>query len=136
MRSSKTCASHFPASGLDLLFCRRFKNVFFCSIEGIPDKEGIFAKMQRVVSSHNSYPDKLGVRIIPFMYVAGLRVDQDLLGDVNSYKTQLEELGFTVECLTAEYSGERFHKGLGFYEGIRKAFLDRLRRSLDLMRYC
>ena len=129
-------AANIVYLGLDLLLCRRFKNVFFCSVEGIPDKEGVFAKMQRVISSRNSDPDKLRTRIIPFMYVAGLHVEQDLLGEVNSYKTQLEELGFTVECLTAEYSEERFFKGLGFYEGIRKAFLDRLRRSLDLMRYC
>ncbi|MBE9594927.1 MAG: sirohydrochlorin cobaltochelatase, partial [Proteobacteria bacterium] len=75
-------------------------------------------------------------RIIPFMYVAGLHVEQDLLGKQDSYKSRLEEIGFTVECLIAEYQEERFHKGLGFYEGIRESFLDRLRRSLDLIRFC
>ena len=69
------------------------------------------------------------------MYVAGLHVQEDLLGKQDSYKSRLEENGFTVECLTAEYQGERFHKGLGFYEEIRESFLNRIRRSLDLIRF-
>jgi len=70
------------------------------------------------------------------MYVAGLHVEQDLLGKQDSYKTRLEEIGLTVESLTFQYQGNQFHKGLGFCEGIRESFLDRLRRSLDLIRFC
>jgi len=70
------------------------------------------------------------------MYVAGLHVEKDLLGEDGSYKTRLEEIGLTVESLTVQYQGERFHKGLGFYERIRESFLDRLRRSLDLIKFC
>jgi cobalamin biosynthesis Co2+ chelatase CbiK len=45
----------------------------------------------------------LRARIIPFMYVAGLHIEQDLLGEDGSYKTCLEEIGFTVDCLTVQY---------------------------------
>ena len=113
--------------GLDHLLSRRFSNVSFCSVEGIPDREGVFRKLGE---------SKLIARLIPFMYVAGLHVEQDLLGEQDSYKKRLEEIGFSVECLTVQYQGERFHKGLGFYEGIRESFLDRLRHSLDLIRFC
>ncbi len=51
-------------------------------------------------------------------------------------KTRLEEIGLTVESLTVQYKEERFHKGPGFCEEIRELFLDRLRRSLDLIRFC
>lgn len=122
--------------GLDHLLSRRFSNVSFCSVEGIPDREGVFRKIQGTLSSSHSGENKLRARLIPFMYVAGLHVEQDLLGEQDSYKNRLEEIGFTVECLTVDYQGERFHKGLGFYEGIRESFLDRLRRSLDLIRFC
>ena len=113
--------------GLDHLLSRRFCNVSFCSVEGIPDSEGAFRKLGK---------SKLRARLIPFMYVAGLHVEQDLLGEEDSYKNRLQEIGFTVECLTIQYQGERFYKGLGFYEGIRESFLDRLRRSLDLIKFC
>jgi len=112
--------------GLDHLLSRRFSNVSFCSVEGIPDREGVFRRIGK---------SKLRARLIPFMYVAGLHVEQDLLGKKDSYKNRLEELKFTMECLTVQHQGERFHKGLGFYEGIRESFLARLRRSLDLIRF-
>ena len=122
--------------GLDHLLSRRFSNVSFCSVEGIPDSEGVFRRIQGNFSSPHSGKIKLRSRIIPFMYVTGLHVEQDLLGEQASYKRRLEEIGFTVECLTVEYQGERFYKGLGFYEEIRKFFLDRIRRSLDIIRFC
>ena len=122
--------------GLDHLLSWRFSNVYFCSIEGIPGSKGVFGKIERILSS--SHPGKTGLRarIIPFMYVAGLHVEQDLLGKQGSYKSRLEEIGFSVECLTVEYQEERFYKGLGFYEKTRELFLDRLRRSLDLIKFC
>jgi sirohydrochlorin cobaltochelatase len=122
--------------GLDNFFSRRFSNVCFCSVEGIPDREGVLRKLQATLSSYHPGETGLRARIIPFMYVAGHHVEQDLLGEQDSYKSRLEEIGFTVECLTAEYQEERFHKGLGFYEEIRESFLDRLRRSLDLIKFC
>ena len=120
--------------GLDHLLCRRFSNVFFCSVEGIPDKEGIFRKIEQTLSSSHRGKNRGRARIIPFMYVAGLHVEQDLLGGDDSYKNRLEEIGFTVECSAVDYQGEQFYKGLGFYQGFRESFVDRLRRSLDLMR--
>jgi len=122
--------------GLDHLLSQRFSNVFFCSVEGIPNRKGVFGKIQGTLPSFDADNSKLRARLIPFMYVAGLHVEQDLLGEQNSYKNRLEEIGFSVECLTVQYQGKRFHKGLGFYEGIRESFLDRLRRSLDLIRFC
>ncbi len=113
--------------GLDHLLSRRFSNVSFCSVEGIPDREGVFRWLGK---------SRLRARLIPFMYVAGRHVEEDLLGEGDSYKNRLEEIGFSVECLTVQHQGERFHKGLGFYEAIRESFLDRLRRSLDLIKFC
>ena len=122
--------------GLDHLLSRRFSNVFFCSVEGIPDRKGIFEKIQANLASPQSVKSKLRARLIPFMYVAGLHVEHDLLGERESYKNRLEKIGFAVECLTVQYQGEHFYKGLGFYETIRESFLDRLRRSLDLIKFC
>jgi sirohydrochlorin cobaltochelatase len=122
--------------GLDHLLSQRFSNVYFCSIEGIPGSEGVFGKIERIFSFSHSGKTGLRARIIPFMYVAGLHLEQDLLGKQDSYKTRLEKIGLTVESLTVQYQENQFYKGLGFYEKIRELFLDRLRRSLDLIRFC
>ncbi len=121
--------------GLDNILYKRYSNVFFCTVEGVPDSEGILKKIPENISTTNSGYLPLKARIIPFMYVSGLHVEEDLLGDQDSYKARLEEAGFTVECPTVPYQGEKFYKGLGFYEEIQEAFIERIRRSLELIRF-
>jgi sirohydrochlorin cobaltochelatase len=120
--------------GLAAMLSERYRNVFMCTVEGIPDSRGALNMIMERFSDARSRNTTLKACIIPFMYVAGLHVEEDLLGDQDSYKTRLEEMGFNVECPYVHYNGEQFYKGLGFYEEIRKFFLQRIVRALDLTR--
>ncbi len=114
--------------GLDTLLSYRYDNVFFSTIEGVPGRQSAFRKV------HRKRRDRQKVRIIPFMYAAGLHVEEDLIGEDNSYRTALEDAGIEVDWVPAEYEGVSLPKSLGFYDEIRHCFLERLRRSMELMR--
>ncbi|GBD97481.1 MAG TPA: cobalamin biosynthesis protein CbiK [Nitrospirae bacterium] len=115
--------------GLDNLLSHRYDNVFLSTLEGIPGRESAFRKVQMKKQGWQR------ARLIPFMYVAGLHVEEDLMGEDNSFMTALEETGFEVDWVSAEYEGVSFPKSLGFYDDIPHCFLDRLKRSMELMRF-
>ncbi|MEC4675480.1 MAG: sirohydrochlorin cobaltochelatase [Nitrospirota bacterium] len=115
--------------GLDNLLSHRYDNVFFSTIEGMPGREGVLKKVRGARQGWQR------ARLIPFMYVAGLHVEEDLISENNSYRTALEETGLEVDWVTAGYEGLSFPKSLGFYEEIPYFFLERLRRSMELMRF-
>jgi sirohydrochlorin cobaltochelatase len=121
--------------GLDTMLSMRYRNVSFCTVEGMPDSEGVLNMLQGRFSHAHAGNTTLKARILPFMYVSGLHVEEDLLGNHDSYKTRLEQMGFNVECPVVRHDGEEFYKGLGFYEAIRDSFLDRMRRALELIRF-
>ncbi len=114
--------------GLESLLSYRYDNVFLSTIEGIPDRESAFRKVQMKRQGRRR------ARIIPFMYAAGLHVEEDLIGGDGSFRTALEETGLEVDWVRTEYEGVSFPKSLGFYDDIPHCFLDRLRRSMELMR--
>ncbi len=115
--------------GFDNLLSHRYDNVLFSTIEGIPGREGVLKKV------HVARQGRQRARIIPFMYVAGLHVEEDLIGENNSYRADLKEMGLDVDWVTAGHEGLSFPKSLGFYEEIPHCFLERLRRSIELMRF-
>lgn len=115
--------------GLDNLLSHRYDNVFFSTIEGMPGREGVLKKVRRARQG------RWRARLIPFMYVAGLHVEEDLLGQDNSYRAALEEAGLGVDWVTYAHEGLSFPKSLGFYEEIPHCFLERLRRSMELMKF-
>ena len=116
--------------GLNHLLTYYYDNVFFLTIEGIPGSEIIFKKLLAIDKKQ-----KTKVRIIPFMYVAGLHVQEDLLGSEESYKTRLEDIGFSVQWLTVDHNDNNYPKTLGFYEEIPYLFVNRIKRALQLIKY-
>ena len=114
--------------GLEKLVTDLYPNVLAASIEGIPDHEAVFAKIER-----DTLADKFqAVRIIPVMYFAGMHAEKDLMGTENSWRTRLEEIGFTVDCPTVKQDGNDFFKGLAHYPQLISFFMDRIQRSLKL----
>ena len=109
-------------SGFVRLLSEKYKNVLAAALEGAPDSQAVFHKAMDL--RQRTQCSKL--RIIPFMYTAGLHVEDDLMGAEGSWKSRLSEMGFDVECLTTELSGEKYFKSLASYEGIQEIFLQRL----------
>ncbi len=117
--------------GLERLVKDKYSNVIAASLEGVPDHEAVFATIAR-----NKLSDKFKrVRIIPLLFLAGMHVEKDLMGDDDSWRTVLEKMGFKVECLTISYEGQQFYKSLAFSPQIITFFLQRLQRTLDLLKY-
>lgn len=114
--------------GIERMVGGLYPNVMAATVEGVPNHEAVLARIQR---------DKLAdhykkIKIIPMMYLAGLHVEDDLMGDEDSWKCALEALGFTVECPTISIKGELYFKGLAYYPEVIKGFLSRLQRTIEL----
>ncbi len=94
----------------------------------MPDHKAVLARIKR--DKLTDYYKK--IRIIPMMYLAGRHVEDDLMGEENSWKCALEKLGFTVECPTISIEGESCFKGLAYYPEVTEGFLSRLQRTMEL----
>ncbi len=117
--------------GLDHLLKTRYRNVHLCSVEGFPDRDTVFSDIaERIPHEKRS---KFRVRLIPFMFVAGKHAEEDLMGREESYATVLGRMGFDVEIATTEHNGNNYPKGLGFYREVRDLFVERLKKTVELM---
>jgi sirohydrochlorin cobaltochelatase len=117
--------------GLERLVADHYPNVLAAAIEGVPDHEAVFSRIER---------DKLAakykrIRIIPMMYFAGLHAEEDLMGAEDSWRSALEALGFAVECPTVHTEGRANYQGLADYPAVIRAFMGRLERSLTLAKH-
>ena len=60
--------------------------------------------------------------LMPFMLVAGYHAKNDMAGDEDSWKSQLEDEGYEVRVIM---------KGLGEFEGIRRIFLEHIEETME-----
>ncbi|MDO5422600.1 MAG: sirohydrochlorin cobaltochelatase [Eubacteriales bacterium] len=85
-----------------------YSNIFMGTVEAYPSLVSLIKQI------HAYHPRK--VILAPFMIVAGDHAKNDLSSeDADSWRSQFEKEGFTVECVL---------KGLGEYPQIRSLFLD------------
>lgn len=97
--------------------------------------DGILSRDQALEQAKECKPAR--VRVVPFMYVAGDHIMNDIMGDkanregTPSWAMELRKAGVTVETVSTEYRGERVFKGLGFYPEINRIFIKQLIGSLE-----
>jgi len=115
--------------GLAEMVKQKYTNVLAASFEGVPDQDAVFAEIQR----RKMAKEYKNVRIIPFVFIAGIHVEEDLMGNGSSWMSRLEALGFTVDCLKVEIEDNTYYKSLAAYPEIRHFFIDRLDRALLIM---
>ena len=82
-------------------------------MEGFPDLKAVMTKL--------NVTECKKVVLMPFMIVAGDHAKNDMAGEEDSWKTELEEAGYEVRTLV---------KGLGEIPGIRRIFLEHIREAL------
>ncbi len=127
-----------PVNGLyrnlDDYLTYRYDNVFFSTLDGMPDKT---ITLKKIKMSHKNRinGEQTKVRIIPLMLVTGLHVIEDLLEGKDSYRCNLEEMGYAVDWATCNFNNRIWPKGLGLYDEISGFFLQRIKRSMELMTY-
>jgi sirohydrochlorin cobaltochelatase len=117
--------------GLERLVSDLYPNVLAAAIEGVPDHEALFARIER-----ERLADKYKrIKILPMMYFAGVHAEEDLMGEADSWRSALEALGFSVECPAIPAEGGASYQGLAYYPEVIKAFMDRLERTLTLAKH-
>lgn len=117
--------------GINNIISDLYTNVLTASVEGIPHYAAVLKRIKRLELGRKYN----NVKIIPMMFLAGLHVEKDLMGTTDSWRYDLEQLGFSVECPTSNYMGKEFFKGLAFYPEITEFFLGRLDRTLEIAKY-
>ncbi len=114
--------------GLDRMLALEFDNTFLGSVEGIVSGEDAMARAKACKAKK--------VRFIPFMYVAGDHIMNDIMGaepDEDgelSWSLEMKKAGFRTESTMAEYKGHEYFKGLGFYPEINSIYIEGIVRLL------
>ncbi len=127
----------FPTSnityiGLDRNLKNKYKNVFIGSVDGVLTRNEALNKARACKEKR--------IRMVPFMYVAGDHIMNDIMGTepddegVLSWTMELQKEGFRVDAATFEYKGEKYFKGLGFYKSINHHFIHQLEESLKRLK--
>ncbi len=120
--------------GLDSVLRQEYENVMLGVVEGVPSLASVLAIIERMMKGKDTPAEsRPKAMLIPLMYVAGVHVEDDLLGEGDTCRTALADLGFDVVWPTVAHNGVTMPKGLGWYAGIRACFVERVRRALGLM---
>ncbi|MCC2254942.1 sirohydrochlorin cobaltochelatase [Ruminococcus sp. CLA-AA-H200] len=80
-----------------------YSQVLVGTVESFPELRNVMAKL--------AITGEKKVALMPFMFVAGDHAKNDMAGEEDSWKSELEEEGYEVRVIM---------KGLGEFEGIRK----------------
>ncbi len=105
-----------------------YPNVILGTIEGIPDARSTLKKAV-------GYPGKK-VRFIPFMFVAGDHIMNDVMGkggEEKSWREVVEEAGKRADCVAVKIGDNTYYKGLGMYRRVQEIFMEQIKRCLELL---
>jgi sirohydrochlorin cobaltochelatase len=123
----------FPGSnstylGLDRYISMKYETVFIGAVDGVLTREQALEKAKKCQQKK--------VKFIPFMYVAGDHIMNDIMGTepddegVPSWAMEMKQAGFDVHSPSIIYQEKKLYKGLGFYPEINKKFINMLVESL------
>jgi len=96
---------------LQMKFYDKRQDLFIANVEGYPELEHVIPRLKSF--DH--------VSLMPFMIVAGDHAMNDMAGDEDSFKSELQALGKEVTCII---------KGLGELEAIEDIFVKRIEESI------
>ena len=91
-----------------------YNQVLVGTVESFPELKNVMAKLE--------IAEKKKVALMPFMLVAGDHAKNDMAGDEDSCKSELEDAGYEVRAIM---------KGLGEFEGMRKIFLEHIEEAME-----
>lgn len=90
-----------------------YSQVLVGTVEGFPDLKNVMQKLE-IAGSRK-------VTLMPFMTVAGDHAKNDMIGNEDSWKAQLEEAGYEVKAVL---------KGLGEMKGIQNILIKHIEAAL------
>lgn len=123
----------FPGSnstylGLDRYLSHKYTNVFVGGVDGVLTREQVLTQAKACQVNQ--------ARLIPFMYVAGDHIMNDIMSaqaddkGVPSWAMELEEAGLNVDTIHTQYAGKTYFKGLGFYPEVNQNYIHQLLESM------
>lgn len=89
-----------------------YNQVLVGTVESFPELKNVMAKLE--------ISEKKKVVLMPFMLVAGDHAKNDMAGEEDSWKSELEEADYEVRVIM---------KGLGEFEGIRRIFAEHIEEA-------
>ena len=89
-----------------------YSQVLVGTVESFPELKNVMAKLK--------IAGEKKVALMPFMLVAGDHAKNDMAGEEDSWKSQLEEEGYEVRAIM---------KGLGEFRGIRQIFMEHIEEA-------
>ena len=95
---------------------RGFGNIYIATVEGEPTITDVKQMLDKEICRT--------VVLQPLMVVAGDHAVNDMAGDGDSWKTMLEDAGFTVSCVL---------KGIGELPAVQKIYVDHVRKAFGVL---
>lgn len=92
-----------------------YDQVVVGTVEGFPELSHVRQRLEK--------DQRKKVTLLPFMLVAGDHAKNDMAGEEDSWKSELEEDGYVVKAVI---------KGLGEFSGIRSLFLEHMEECYEL----
>ncbi len=114
--------------GLDRMLRLHYPNAVLGSVEGIVTRRD-------ALNGAKACPKKR-IRFIPFMFVAGDHIMNDIMGEEPgddgelSWAMEMKRSGFQIEVPSIKYKGKEYYKGLGFYPELDEIFAESIIRAL------
>nr|WP_319392169.1 sirohydrochlorin cobaltochelatase [uncultured Desulfobacter sp.] len=115
--------------GIDHLVSGLYDNVYAATVEGIPNINSVAGHIRRAHAQQGF----TRIRLIPMMFLAGIHVEDDLMGPEDSWRCMFEDMGMAVDCPTTFIGGNEYFKGLAFRKKCICFFCQRLERALKIM---
>ncbi len=117
--------------GINHLVSGMYDNVYAATVEGVPNIQSVANQIKK---DHARTPFTR-IRLIPMMFLAGMHVEDDLMGEKDSWRSTFEEMGIEVDCPTITCGAKEYFKGLAYRKACIQFFCQRLKRALDLMKH-
>ncbi len=114
--------------GLERIVNAYYDNVLIGSVEGIQTRTEALSRAKKCKGKK--------IRFVPFMFVAGDHIMNDIMGQEPdedgelSWALEMQKAGFEVDAPTVKYKGKEYFKGLGFYPVINRVFIKSIVRTL------
>nr|WP_319495576.1 sirohydrochlorin cobaltochelatase [uncultured Desulfobacter sp.] len=117
--------------GINHLVSGMYDNVYSATVEGVPNIQAIAGQIKK---DHSRTPFTR-IRLIPMLFLAGIHVQEDLMGEKDSWRTIFEGMGMEVDCPTITCGTQEYFKGLAYRNVCIRFFCQRIQRALDLMKH-
>lgn len=119
--------SNITYLGLERHLQKKYPNTFLGAVDGIITRDDALGPAAACAPKR--------VRFVPFMYVAGDHIMNDIMGEEDaqepSWNIELKRAGITTEATTVQHEGETYYKGLGFFPGVNEVYIREIERALD-----